>query len=60
MANGIRKVANELFSWANLSPPMHTKDTYEYMPLGIAIIAIIFSLGVFVGFILSMYSLFVN
>lgn len=57
IANAIRRIASELLGWAIVSWSPHTKDAYKDMPLGIAIIAIIFSLSVLIGLIVSFLSL---
>jgi len=53
IANVIRRTASELLGWAIPTWSPHNKEAYKDIPLGIAVIAIIFSLVVLVGLVFS-------
>ena len=57
VANGMRKVASELLGWAMPTWSPHTKDAYKNIPIGIAVIAIVFSLVVLASVLFSFLSL---
>lgn len=54
VANGIRRVASGLLGWAFPAWSPHSKDSYRDTPLVTAIIAIIVSLAVLAGILVSL------
>jgi hypothetical protein len=56
IANAIRRIASELLGWAIPTWSPHHKEAYKDIPLGMAVIAIIFSLAALFGLVFSFIS----